>query len=97
MRKNWPYFIVASFLNAIFITGAFFEFKLRGMNVSPQPTWYEINPFVFTGGIFVISFLVIMGIVVIADFGSKLQATSKNRETMKREIRKPLQPVTCNL
>ena len=67
MRKNWPYFIVASFLNAVLITGAFIEFKLRGIGDSPQPTWYEINPFVFTGGIFIISFLVIMAVIVIKD------------------------------
>jgi hypothetical protein len=67
MRKNWPYFIVASFLNAVLITGAFIEFKLRGIagaeTSAPQSTWYEINPLVFTGGIFLISFLVIMGII----------------------------------
>jgi hypothetical protein len=78
MRKNWPYFIVASFLNAVFITGAFIEFKLRGMGLSPQPTWYEINPFIFSGGIFITSFLVIMAIIVIKDLvsgiGKKLHA-----------------------
>jgi hypothetical protein len=67
MRKNWPYFIVASLLNAVLITGAFIEFKLRGIAGSaipaPQPTWYEINPFVFTSGMFLISFLVIMTII----------------------------------
>ena len=71
MRKNWPYFIVASFLNAVLITGAFIEFKVRGIAGSEiptlQPTWYEINPLVFTGGIFLISFLVIMGIIIIKD------------------------------
>ena len=99
MQKNWPYFIVASFLNAVFITGAFIEFKLRGMDSTTQPTWYEINPFVFTSGIFMISFLVIMGIVVLSDLCYKLQATSKRSETSneKREIRKPLQPVSWNL
>jgi hypothetical protein len=99
MRKNWPYFIVASFLNAVLITGAFIEFKLRGMADSPQPTWYEINPFVFTGGTFIISFLVIMTIVGLLDLRYKLQASGKTRETsnVKREIRNPLQPVTWNL
>jgi hypothetical protein len=92
MRKNWPYFIVASFLNAVLITGAFIEFKLRGMADSPQPTWYEINPFVFTGVVFIISFLVIVAIVGLLDFGYKLLATSKTRG-----LRKPLQPVTWNL
>jgi cytochrome bd-type quinol oxidase subunit 2 len=103
MRKNWPFFIVASFLNAVFITGAFIEFKLHGMDVSSQPTWYEINPFVFTGGIFVISFLVIIGIVILFDL---MRTTSKTREittsrekmsNVQREIRSPLQPATWNL
>ena len=72
MRKNLPYFIVAAFLNAILVTGAFIEFKLQGMTppelpAAPQPVWYEINPFVFTGGIFVASFLVIMAIIIIKD------------------------------
>ena len=82
MRKNWPFFIVASFLNAVFITGAFIEFKLHGMDVSQQPTWYEINPFVFTGGIFVISFLVIMAMIVIKDLvggiGKKLHSFNES-------------------
>jgi hypothetical protein len=107
MRKNWPYFIVASFLNAVLITGAFIEFKLRGIAgtaiPAPQPTWYEINPLVFTGGIFLISFLVIMGIVVLSDL---VRATGKTREiptsrdklsNVKREIKSPLQSVTWNL
>jgi hypothetical protein len=105
MQKNWPYFIVASFLNAVFITGAFIEFKLRGIGAAPQPTWYEINPFVFTGGIFITSFLVIIGVVILLDLCYKLQATGKTREiptsreklsNVKREIRKPLQPATGN-
>ena len=88
MRKNWPYFIVASFFNAVLITGAFIEFKLRGIAgteiPAPQPTWYEINPLVFTGGIFLISFLVIMGIVIIKDLvggiSKKLHAPQPPKE-----------------
>ncbi|OQP38733.1 hypothetical protein A4H97_18615 [Niastella yeongjuensis] len=76
MRKNWPYFIVASFLNAVFITGAFIEFKLRGVGTSRQPTWFEINPFILTGGIFVISFLVIMAIIIIKDLPSYVKASA---------------------
>lgn len=86
MRKNWPYFIVASFLNAVLITGAFIEFKLRGIAgaeiPAPQPTWYEINPLVFTSGVFLISFLVIMGIIVIKDLvggiSKKLHSFNEN-------------------
>ncbi|MBO9204008.1 MULTISPECIES: hypothetical protein [Niastella] len=80
MRKNWPYFIVASFLNAVLITGAFLEFKLRGIAVSelptPQPTWYELNPFVFSGGVFMISFLLIMAIIIIKDLPSYVKTTA---------------------
>lgn len=111
MRKNWPYFIVASFLNAVLITGAFIEFKLRGLTALDQsaraagvPAWLNINPFLFTAGMFVVSLLAIMAIVGLKELSSKLQATGKTRETapdsyrdVKREIRSPLQPVTWNL
>lgn len=70
MRKNWPVFIVASFLNTLLATGAFIEFKLRGLAVfelpvraAGFPSWYEINPFQFAGGMFVLSFLVIMIVI----------------------------------
>lgn len=100
MRKKWPYFIVASFLNAVLITGAFIEFKLRGIagveTPTPSPAWYELNPFVLTGGVFLISFLVIMAIVVIIDL---VRATGKTdgMSNVKQELRSPLRPVTWNL
>ena len=66
MRK-WPYFIVASLLNALLVTGAFIEFKLRGIAVidlkSPStgfPAWNDINPFEFAGGMFLLSFVIIV-------------------------------------
>ncbi|WP_205510121.1 hypothetical protein [Longitalea arenae] len=66
MKKNWPVFIVASFLNTLLITGAFIEFKLRGLAVfelplraTGFPAWYDISPFQFAGGIFVLSLLLI--------------------------------------
>ena len=65
MQKNWPYYLVASLLNAILITGAFIEFKLRGMAsphlpATPQPAWFHINPIAFSGCIFMISFLLVI-------------------------------------
>ena len=72
MKKNWPYFIVASLLNALLVTAAFLEFKLRGIAVmDPQsriagfPAWNEIDPFQFATGMFVLSFLVIVTIISI--------------------------------
>lgn len=66
MRK-WPYFIVASLLNALLVTGALIEFKLRGIAVIDLksrsigfPAWNDINPFEFAGGMFLLSFLVIV-------------------------------------
>jgi len=66
MRK-WPYFIVASLLNALLVTGAFIEFKLRGIAVidlqsrsTGFPAWDDINPFQFAGGMFMLSLLIIM-------------------------------------
>jgi hypothetical protein len=68
MRK-WPYFIVASLLNALLVTGAFIEFKLRGIAVidlsarsAGFPAWNDINPFQFAGGMFLLSLLVIVTI-----------------------------------
>ena len=68
MKKNWPYLIVASLLNALLVTAAFLEFKLRGIAIiEPQspfagfPAWSEIDPVQFAAGMFVLSF----GIIVI--------------------------------
>lgn len=70
MKKNWPYFIVASLLNALLVTGAFIEFKFQGLagiiqqpGVSGFPAWTDINPFLFATGMFVVSFLVIVTII----------------------------------
>jgi hypothetical protein len=67
MKKNWPYLIVASLLNALLVTGAFIEFKLRGIAIiEPQSpfagfsAWSDIDPFQFAAGMFVLSFLVIV-------------------------------------
>jgi hypothetical protein len=77
MRKNWPYFIVASFLNALLVTAVFLEFKLRGIAVFDPanrttgfPSLNEINPFQFAGGMFVLSFLIIVTIIGIKDLVS---------------------------
>jgi hypothetical protein len=77
MRKNWPYFIVASFLNALLVTAVFLEFKLRGIAVFDPvnrttgfPSWNEINPFQFAGGMFVVSFLIIVTIIGVKDLVS---------------------------
>ena len=62
----WPYFIVASFLNTLLVTGAFIEFKLRGIAVPAWPSGAglpalnEIDPFQLAGGMFVLSFLMIV-------------------------------------
>jgi hypothetical protein len=63
MRKNWPYFIVASLLNAVLVTGAFIQFKLRGTTGPELPGRLRIDPFMFSGGIFIISFLLILAII----------------------------------
>jgi hypothetical protein len=66
MKKMWPYFIVASFLNTLLVTGAFIEFKLRGIAVpdwsagAGWPALNEIDPFQLAGGMFVLSFLMIV-------------------------------------
>lgn len=68
MKKNWPYFVVASFLNTLLVTGAFIEFKLRGIAApgwpvgNGLPAWNEINPFQLAGAMFVLSFLLILAI-----------------------------------
>jgi hypothetical protein len=74
MKKNWPYLIVASLLNALLVTAAFLEFKLRGIAIiEPQspfagfPAWSHIDPFQFAAGMFVLSFLVIVIITGIRD------------------------------
>jgi hypothetical protein len=72
--KKWPYFIVASLLNALLVTAAFLEFKLRGIAIADLktritgfPAWDEINPFLFAGGMFILSFLIIVIIIGIKE------------------------------
>src|ERR1044072_4646674 len=78
MRKNWPYFIVASFLNTLLVTATFIEFKLRGLAVvdwptaSAVPAWYNVDPFQFAGGMFVLSFLLIVVIVTIKNLVTRV-------------------------
>jgi hypothetical protein len=66
MRNNWPYFLVASFLNAVLITGAFIEFKLRGVTAIDQSaraaglSWLDTNPYLLGAGMFVMSLLLIL-------------------------------------
>ncbi|THU31166.1 hypothetical protein FAM09_29235 [Niastella caeni] len=75
MRNNWPYFIVASFLNTLLVTGAFIEFKLRGIAVidqQPGSVWRDIDPFQFASCMFVLSFLVIVAIIGIKDLVTRI-------------------------
>jgi hypothetical protein len=85
MKKNWPYFVVASFLNSLLVTGAFIEFKLRGIavfdlktGITGFPAWSDINPFQFAGGMFVLSLLLIVIIIgikeLVAGIFSRLHA-----------------------
>lgn len=74
MKKNWPYYIVASLLNALLATGALIEFKLRGIAaIDPQshiagfPAWADIDPFQFAAGMFVLSFGVLVTIIGIKE------------------------------
>lgn len=78
MRKNWPYFIVASFLNTLLVTATFLEFKLRGLAVvdwpagAGAPAWYNVDPFQFAGGMFVLSFLLIVVIAGIKNLVTRI-------------------------
>jgi hypothetical protein len=80
MRKNWPYFIVASFLNTLLVTATFIEFKLRGLAVvdwptpAAAPTWYNMHPFQFAGVMFVLSFLLIVVIIGIKNLVTGITA-----------------------
>jgi hypothetical protein len=71
MRKNWPYLVVASFLNTLLVTATFLEFKLRGLAVidwpagTPVPAWYDVDPVQFAGGMFVLSLLLMAAVVFI--------------------------------
>ena len=78
MRKNWPYFIVASFLNTLLVTATFLEFKLRGLAVvyrpggAAVPAWYDVDPIQFAGGMFVLSFLLIVVIAGIKNLVTRI-------------------------
>lgn len=80
MRKNLPYFIAASFLNTLLVTATFIEFKIRGLAVVDFPTgaatpaWYQADPFQFAGGMFVLSFLLIIGIAGIRSLLTSIAA-----------------------
>jgi len=77
MRNNWPYFIVASFLNAVLITGAFIEFKLHGVTAidhSAPPAGLDVNPYLFGAGMFVVSLLLIWIITGVKDLVTGMAA-----------------------
>ena len=80
MRKNWPYFIVASFLNTLLVTATFLEFKLRGLAVvdwpagAAVPAWYNVHPFQFAGGMFVLSFVLIAAMAAIKNLVTRIGA-----------------------
>jgi hypothetical protein len=76
MKKNWSFFIVASFLNTLLVTATFLEFKLRGLAVvdRPVPAWYNVDPIQFAGGMFVLSFLLIVVIAGIKNLVTRIVA-----------------------
>lgn len=83
MKKNWPYFIVASFLNTLLVTATFIEFKLRGLAVvnwpatSAVPARYNVDLFQFAGGMFALSFLLIVVIVTIKNLITRVPTKLK--------------------
>jgi hypothetical protein len=80
MKKNWPYFVVASFLNTLLVTGAFIEFKLRGIAApgwpagNGLPAWNDIDPFQVAGAMFLLSFLLIVVITGIKNLVAGIAA-----------------------
>jgi hypothetical protein len=78
MRKNWPYLVVASFLNTLLVTATFLEFKLRGLAVidwpagTPVPAWYDVDPVQFAGGMFLLSLLLMAAIVAIKNLVTRI-------------------------
>jgi hypothetical protein len=78
MRKNWPYLVVASFLNTLLVTATFLEFKLRGLAVidwpagTPVPAWYDMDPVQFAGGMFVLSLLLMIVIIGIKNLVTRI-------------------------
>lgn len=78
MRKNWPYLVVASFLNTLLVTATFLEFKLRGLAVinwpagTPVPAWYDVDPVQFAGGMFLLSLLLMAAIVGIKNLVTRI-------------------------
>lgn len=78
MRKNWPYLVVASFLNTLLVTATFLEFKLRGLAVidwpagAVAPAWYDLDPVQFAGGMFVLSLLLMAAIVGIKNLVTRI-------------------------
>jgi hypothetical protein len=87
MRKNWPYLVVASFLNTLLVTATFLEFKLRGLAVidwpagTPVPAWYDVDPVQFAGGMFVLSLLLMAAVVAIKNLVTRIVTKLKSFNT----------------
>jgi hypothetical protein len=62
MQYKWPFITVASLVNAFMVTGAFIEFKLRGMN---QTAMLKVHPLLAGAGIFVSTFLLIVAVLAL--------------------------------
>ena len=70
MQHKWPFIIVASLFNALLVTGAFIEFKLRGAAhiqaqhaLMNQAAMLKIHPLLVGAGTFISTFLLIVSIV----------------------------------
>lgn len=73
MRNNWPFLVAASLLNSLLVTGAFIEFKFRGVSAietSYSETnvvqTYSMNNLLIAAGMFVLTFLLITAIIAIS-------------------------------
>lgn len=89
MRNNWPFLVAASLLNSLLVTGAFIEFKLRGVSaIEPHYSGtnvvqsYSINNLLLAAGMFVLTFLLITAIIAISKLvtgvTAKLHAFNKS-------------------
>jgi hypothetical protein len=89
MQNKWLFVVVASFFNSLMVTGAFIEFRLRGVSVvelpnGNAPLFLQMHPGLLAGGMFLLTFVVILLLVGVMGM---LSGISRRLQTFNQGLR----------
>lgn len=98
MKYKWPIITVAALFNAILITGAFLEFKARGVySVQTSQSMFaflKIHPLLVAAGAFVFTFTTVVLVVVVSQLCTgiitKMVSFKKSLANPQLELQNPV-------